>query len=341
MSGFDHYRVRNDHQVPELLGKEDTGGVYIEKLLEKLKIQVTKLTENDIEFDLIGVDVSIANALRRILLAEVPTIAIENVWIAVNNSIIQDEVLAHRVGLIPIRADPSKLGYVVGEEETDRDTIVFHFDVQCSAKRDENNESVTTVNDKALSGSLRWLPQGNQTEIFPEGVAPVHDDIVLAKLKPGQCIEFEAHCRKGVGKDHAKFSPVATASYRLLPDIRFKKPIIGESAYKLKSLCPMNVFDIEDLGGTPTAKVARPRDCTMCRECIRPQTSTAEDEVQESGSGELSDLVELRRGANHFLFSIESSGCIPPVTIVREAISILKEKAVLFLSLIDDYEAQL
>ncbi len=48
-------------------------------------------------------------------------------------------------------------------------------------------------------------------------MTPVHDDIVVAKLKPGQRIEFEAHCRKGVGKDHTKFSPVATASYRLLP----------------------------------------------------------------------------------------------------------------------------
>ena len=61
---------------------------------------------------LIGVDVSIANALRRILLAEVPTIAIENVWISVNHSIIPDEVLAHRVGLIPLRVDPKKLNFV-------------------------------------------------------------------------------------------------------------------------------------------------------------------------------------------------------------------------------------
>jgi hypothetical protein len=45
----------------------------------------------------------------------------------------------------------------------------------------------------------------------------VHEDIVIAQLSPGQRIEFEAHCRKGVGKDHTKYSPVATAAYRLLP----------------------------------------------------------------------------------------------------------------------------
>jgi DNA-directed RNA polymerase I and III subunit RPAC1 len=53
--------------------------------------------------------------------------------------------------------------------------------------------------------------------IVAEGIRPVHDDIVLAKLRSVQRIEFEAHFRRGVGKDHTKYSPVATASYRFLP----------------------------------------------------------------------------------------------------------------------------
>lgn len=47
-------------------------------------------------------------------------------------------------------------------------------------------------------------------------------------------MEFEAHCRKGLGKDHTKFSPVATASYRLLPDIVLLAPITGTPAHELK-----------------------------------------------------------------------------------------------------------
>jgi len=95
----------------------------------------------------------------------------------------------------------------------------------------------------------------------------------------------------GIGKDHAKFSPVATASYRLLPEIVFPNgPITGEDAVTLQKMCPMGVFDIEDikgaqslsltypltyyihsstLPGRSTAVTARPRDCTMCRECTR------------------------------------------------------------------------
>lgn len=60
----------------------------------------------DLEFDLIGVDAAIANTIRRILIAEVPSMAIESVWIFENNSIFPDEMLAHRLGLVPIRVDP-------------------------------------------------------------------------------------------------------------------------------------------------------------------------------------------------------------------------------------------
>jgi DNA-directed RNA polymerases I and III subunit RPAC1 len=59
------------------------------------------------EFDMVGIDASIANSFRRILLAEVPTMAIEKVHVFNNTSVIQDEVLAHRLGLIPLKANPN------------------------------------------------------------------------------------------------------------------------------------------------------------------------------------------------------------------------------------------
>ena len=59
----------------------------------------------------------------------------------------------------------------------------------------------------------------------------------------------QMHCRKGIGKDHAKFSPVATASYRLLPVITLKEEVVGQDAEELAAKCPLDVFDIEDLGG--------------------------------------------------------------------------------------------
>jgi DNA-directed RNA polymerases I and III subunit RPAC1 len=72
---------------------------------------------------------------------------------------------------------------------------------------------------------------------------------LIAKLRPGQEIEMDLICEKGVGKTHAKWQPVCTAYYRLLPDIQLEK-INGQDAKDLKKLCPMGVFDIEDLAGT-------------------------------------------------------------------------------------------
>jgi DNA-directed RNA polymerase I and III subunit RPAC1 len=76
------------------------------------------------EFDLVGVDASIANAFRRILISEVPTIAIETVFVMNNTSIIHDEILSQRLGLIPIKADALQFDYKMGstDDPTDLNT---------------------------------------------------------------------------------------------------------------------------------------------------------------------------------------------------------------------------
>jgi len=72
-------------------------------------------------------------------------------------------------------------------------------------------------------------------------------------MRPGQEIEMEMICEKGIGKTHAKWSPVCTAWYRMKPDIKFTGPdgkdvdILDDAAKTLKKICPMGVFDIEDI----------------------------------------------------------------------------------------------
>ncbi len=139
MASFRHFNVNNEEQVPSLsTGVDLELGKFIPNLQESLKINVIKLSDEEIVFDLIGihcysfieqtclltfpvvgVDASIANALRRILIAEVPTVAIETVFMLSNTSIIQDEVLAHRLGLIPLKIDPTKLEYKQGTHSLD------------------------------------------------------------------------------------------------------------------------------------------------------------------------------------------------------------------------------
>lgn len=72
----------------------------------QLRVLSESEDRNELEFEMVGIDAAIANALRRILLAEVPSIAVEDVYIQQNSSIVQDEILALRLGLTPLNLDP-------------------------------------------------------------------------------------------------------------------------------------------------------------------------------------------------------------------------------------------
>lgn len=302
---------------------------FVEKFKDSFRVQILEMSDDEIVFDLIGIDAAVANAFRRLLLAEVPSVAIETVFMRNNTSIIQDEVLSHRLGLIPLNIDPATLDYYqpsIGDTPDEFNTIVFELTVQAtsaageSASVDGSEHKGTEAEDGSdftvvYSSDLRWVPQGGQKEKFVDKpVAPVHDDIVVAKLKPGQTIDLEAHAYKGQGKTHAKWSPVATASYRLMPEIHVDSEAVrDEVADELVGMCPMGVFDIEDLGGGHrTAKATKPRECTMCRECIRHPG--------------WDDRVKLLRKKDHFIFSIESTGAQPAKVLFEEAVNILKDK---------------
>jgi len=233
------------------------------------------------EFDLIGVHAAIANAFRRIFLAEVPTLAIETVYVANNTSIVQDEVLAQRLGLVPLQGNVNGLRamgwYQKGNPPTDKDTVVLNLRVACErnpeAAKGETDPEKLFINSSVYASHIAFTPIGLQTTLFapPGDIRPANPDILLAKLRPGQEIDIEMHCVKGLGKDHAKFSPVATASYRLLPLIKIKEPILGEDARFFQKCFPVGVIGLEKdtVTGEDKAVVKDARRDTVSREVLR------------------------------------------------------------------------
>jgi DNA-directed RNA polymerase I and III subunit RPAC1 len=84
--------------------------------------------------------------------------AIEHIYIKQNTSIIQEEVLSHRLGLIPIKADPRNFEYRTGPNKaTDSDTIVFSLNVSCTKNPDCNNENATPK-EKYINESGIFFP---------------------------------------------------------------------------------------------------------------------------------------------------------------------------------------
>ncbi|XP_020777063.1 DNA-directed RNA polymerases I and III subunit RPAC1 [Boleophthalmus pectinirostris] len=311
-------------------GYDDTWN--LRKFQKNFSINVVQLDENNMEFDMVGVDAAIANAFRRILLAEVPTMAIEKVFIYNNTSIVQDEVLAHRLGLIPIRADPRLFEYrnsgedTGAEEGSEIDTIQLQLKVKCSrnprASKDSSDPKELYLHHMVYSRDLKWMPIGNQADVFADAViGPVHDDILIAQLRPGQELDIIMHCVKGIGKDHAKFSPVATASYRLLPEITLLERVEGEQAERLQRCFSRGVIELEEHNGEKVAKVVNSRLDTCSREVLRHD--------------DLKNLVKLGRVRDHFIFTVESTGILPPDVLVTEAIKMLMSKCQRFLSELD------
>lgn len=319
--GIEYNRVTNTSSTdfPGHSSNEDYAW-DIEKFKEAFDIQISHLAERSANFDLIHIDTSIANAFRRIMIAEVPSVAAETVYVFNNTSVIQDEILAHRIGLVPLKVDPDALTWVDSTQDekdryTDENTIVLSLDVSCTKNPHPPQGSTDPKelyrNSHVYAKELKFEPQGRQLEIFKNNpVIPVDPDILLAKLRPNQEISLRAHCILGVGSDHAKFSPVATASYRLMPVIEILEPITGSSAGRFQKCFPTGVIGINENG---EAYVQDSRKDTVSREVLRHE--------------EFKDKVKLGRKRDHFIFNVESTGAMSPEEIFFKSVRILKNKA--------------
>lgn len=278
-----------------------------------------------LEFDVVGIDASLANALRRILLSELPTVAIEHVFMVDNTSVVACEILAHRLGLVPLAVDAALLDpRPKGDPATDANTVLFSLKAACRRGPDGG-----LIGDRVTSGDLKWLPQGSaipaetgtafaadQSARLASGAAPVHDDILLVRLGPGQAVECECHAIVGVGGDHAKWSPVATAWYRLQPELAITSPIMGDAADALAAELP-GLVAVEGAGGARRAVVASP---------ARGAENLLEKARRLSGEPPYEGALEVRRVKDHFIFAVESVGALPPATLVTRALDVLAGK---------------
>lgn len=173
-------------------------------------------------------------------------------------------------------------------------------------------------NSTIYSKSLKWVALSGQQEMFKDApVKPLYDNILVAKLRENQEIEVEIYCSKNIGRVHAKWSPVSTAYYRLLPSIGFNGPIEGEDAAELVGLCPQGVFKLKKSGKKQVIDIEDVKACTMCRECIR--------------GDKFNGLIELGKEKKRYIFTVESVGVVPPERLFLQSLEILKGKVAHYL----------
>ncbi len=173
-----------------------------------MEVNVLRQEENKIDFLIKGVDSTFVNTIRRMIIAEVPVLAIEEVTFLKNTSALYDEFIAHRLGLTPLKTDLKS--YSLPEKPEDLEKPSCHLNLNLKAKG-----PCTVYSSDLVSQDPK--------------IQPVYNKIPIVKLEKGQVLELEAVAIMGQGKNHTKFSP-GLAYYRNYPKIKAVK----DSKYKVE-----------------------------------------------------------------------------------------------------------
>ncbi len=156
-----------------------------------MEVKVLSESGNTVKLLLKGMDHSFVNALRRQIMSGIPVLAVEDVHIYENNSVMLDEMLAHRLGLIPLKMD---------------------------SKRYKEGDKVKLVLEKEGPGMV----YSRDVKSTDPKIEVAETTIPIAKLSEGQKIKLEMDALVGTGKQHSKWQP-AIAAYTEMPLVKGEK----------------------------------------------------------------------------------------------------------------------
>ncbi|MDI3474928.1 MAG: DNA-directed polymerase subunit [Thermococcaceae archaeon] len=182
------------------------------------KFQILEKKEDSIKFIVEGIDVTFANALRRTILSEVPTFAVDEVEFFENDSALFDEIIAHRLALIPLK------------------TPVDRFSLDAL----ELDDHVVTLSLEAEGPGIVY---SGDLKSDDEDVKPTNPNIPIVKLAEKQRLSFNAYARLGRGKDHAKWQP-GFVYYKYLTKIHVSKDVPDWK--ELKELAEKRKLPVEE-----------------------------------------------------------------------------------------------
>jgi DNA-directed RNA polymerase subunit D len=242
--------------------------------------------QNKVIFLIKGASPAFANMVRKAIVDEVPTMAIEDVELRKNSSVLYDEMIAHRLGLVPLTTDIK----------------AYNLPEECTCKGEGCSKCQLLLSLKAKGPGYVYASDLKSKD--PK-VVPVHPKTPIVKLIKGQTLELEATAVLGRGKEHAKWTP-ALAFYKYKPEIEIKKGV--EDPKAVADSCPVDVYSVKgkDLAINKDSMIK----CHLCGACtdVDPQH------------------IKLNESNKDFVFTIESWGQLDPKEIVSTAVDIMQKK---------------
>lgn len=255
-----------------------------------MKVELLELGEDRVRFLLSGVTPAFANGIRRACLAEVPSLAIDEISIYDNTSVLFDEQLSLRLGLVPIKAEDLSLYRV--SEECDCGGAGCPA---CQVGMTLTAEGPSTVH----SGDLRF---------GDPAVKAAFEKIPIAILGEGEKLMLEGIVTLNRGTVHTKWQAGTQCGYKNLPDIRIGEDC--EGCGKCADVCPREILVIGE--GDGKVKVTDPTSCSLCKLCV------VECEV---GAIKVVTLEDV------FVMKIDTDGSISAKDLVIGAATEIKKRA--------------
>jgi DNA-directed RNA polymerase subunit D len=252
-----------------------------------LKVELLELKEDRIVFILSGVTAAFANGIRRACMSEVPTLAIDEIAIYDNTSVLFDEQIALRLGLIPIQTN-------------DIDLFSAPEECQCGG-----GGCPACRVDFMLSAEGPKMVYSKEIQFQDPSIKPCFNEIPIVILSEGEKVVIEGFASKRRGRDHSKWNSGTLCGYKNLPSIEINA---CNGCAKCVQVCPRKVLVMED----NKAKAARLVECSLCKLCI---------EACETGAIKVTPILDS------FILTIESVGSIPSKDLVTRATQEIKERA--------------
>lgn len=241
-----------------------------------------------VSFMLLNSNPSFANALRRNMMDSVPTMAIEDVEFSKNSSVLYDEIVAHRLGLLPLT--------------TDLKSYTLASKCKCKGEGCARCSVKLTLKNKGIG----YVYASEMKSKDPK-IKPVYSKTPIVKLIKGQEVEILATAILGTGKEHAKWSPcLAYYKYKPVIDINTAK---CSNAEEVAASCPVDVFEVK--GGKLSVKKDNLFNCHLCGACAEKAANSS---------------VRLNESDKDFIFYVEPWGQLSAKEIVTKAADIFGEQ---------------
>lgn len=252
-----------------------------------MKVKIMELKGNKGVLKIEDTDVYFVNSLRRVMLAELPKLAIDDAIIYDNTSALFDEIISHRLGLIPI--------------PTDLQLLAFRNECKCSGKG-------------CPSCTVRYtLSKEGECTVYSGDLQPEHPSfaitetmIPIVELTKDQRIIFEVEAVLGRGRDHAKWQAVLAPRYRMETLITVDKKRIND----VKAFIEELPKDLVELKGD---KLELQDNSKM---------SVLETYIEKNKA----DYITIKKDPTKLTFSFETDGSMSAKAALQESINILTKK---------------